>query len=100
MVHVQTKFRQAKCCGSRVIVFTDFLMQSKNNTAVTSAGSGRSRLPASLDRSTVMVRITQQAMASRDEWRVVCAGIDVDSTAATVQRTANSKKRIHICTIR
>jgi len=24
-----------------------------------------------------------QAIASRDEWRVVCAGIDVDSTTVT-----------------
>jgi len=39
-VYVQAKFHQAKCSGSKVIVFTEKIGDdAENNTAVGSAGS-------------------------------------------------------------
>jgi len=41
-VHVHTKFHQAKCSGSRVIVFTEIGDDAENNTALASDGSENS----------------------------------------------------------
>ena len=40
-VHVRAKFHQAKCSGSRVIVFTVIGYDAENNTALASVGSNQ-----------------------------------------------------------